>query len=302
MGALRHINKVLVSLDLTDIDLHVINYASALSRIFDIEKVFFVHAIQAYDLERKGKKLDDIRSSLVQTIHNKIDDAVNRQFSVNTQTKVITKIEEEDASQGVLEVISQEEVDLTLIGQKYGENREVRYAKKIAAKAESDLLFIPEDPPDNIQNIFCAVDFSEDSEKAFQKALEMARETGAKLSCYYVHDYHKTFFPAETDQALSSIEKKTGKAWEKYIAKFDVQPTQVDCRFDINEKLNNSAEKIYSEAFNAGADLIVVGAKGQTGSSTSLLGNITENLMHIDNEIPVMIIQNPEKKKLWSLF
>ncbi|WP_462316986.1 universal stress protein [Marinilabilia sp.] len=302
MEAIRHIKKILVSLDLTDIDVHVINYASVLSRIFDIEKVFFVHAIQAYDLERKGKKLDDIRRSLTQTIHNEIDDTVKQQFSQRTQTKVITKIEDEDASQGVLEVISQEEVDLTLIGQKYGENREGRYAKKIAANAESDLLFIPEESSDKIQHIFCAVDFSEDSEEAFQKALEMARETDAKLSCYYVHDFHKTYFPAETDQALASIEKKTEKASEKYLAKFELKPSQVDCRFDVNERLTNSAEKIYSEAFDAGADLIVVGTKGQTGSSTSLLGNITQNLMHIDHEIPVMIIKNPEKKKRWSLF
>ena len=302
MGAIRHIKKILVSLDLTDIDVHVINYASALSRIFDIEKVFFVHAIQAYDLERKGKKLDDIRQSLTQSIHNEIDDTVRQKFNENTQTKVVTKIEEEDAARGVLEVIGQEEVDLTLIGQKYGENREVRYAKKIAAKAESDLLFIPEESPDEIQHIFCAVDFSEDSEEAFHKALEMARETDAKISCFYVHDFHKTYFPAETEQALASIEKKTEKAWEKFLAKFELQPSQVDFRFDISEKLYNSAEKIYSEAYDAGADLIVVGTKGQIGSSTSLLGNITENLMHIDNEIPVMVIKNPKKKKFWSLF
>ena len=92
MGAIRHIKKILVSLDLTDIDAHVINYASVLSRIFEIEKVYFVHAIQAYDLERKGKKLDDIRRSLIHTIHNKIDETINRQFNENTQTKVITRL------------------------------------------------------------------------------------------------------------------------------------------------------------------------------------------------------------------
>jgi len=47
--------------------------------------------------------------------------------------------------------------------------------------------------------------------------------------------------------------------------------------------------------------LIIVGTKGQTNSVISLLGNLTENLMRMDTEVPVMIIKN-KKRKGWNLF
>ncbi|MCF8363087.1 MAG: universal stress protein [Prolixibacteraceae bacterium] len=302
MGAVRNINKILVSLDLTEIDAQMIDYASFFSRTLKIDKIYFVHAIQAYDLGRKEKKLNEIKSSLNQTIRDEIDSIVNHRFGEKTRTEVITKIEDENAAQGILKVIREKQIDLTLIGQKYGEDREGKYAKEIAANAESHLLLVPEEPPYKIDHIFCAVDFSEDSEEAFQKALDMSKTTGASLTCYYVYDIRKVYFPGATDQSLATLEKKFNKKCEKFLAKFDLSLSDVNPRFNVNEKLNNSAEKIYTQAYDDGANLIVIGTKGKPGSVISLLGNITENMMHIDTEIPVMIIKNRKKKNSGSLF
>ena len=302
MGAVRNINKILVSLDLTEIDAPMIDYASFFSRVLKIDKVYFVHAIQAYDLGRKEKNLNDIRNSLNATIRNEIDSIVNHRFGEKTKTEVITKIEDENAAQGILNVIREKGIDLTLIGQKYGEDRENKYAKEIAAEAESDLLLVPEEATHKIEHIFCAVDFSKDSEKAFQKALDMSKTIGARLSCYYVYDIRKVYFPAATDQSLTSLEKRFYKKFEKFLSRFNLSLSDVKPRFNVNEKLDNSAEKIYTKAVDDNADLIIIGTKGQPGSVISLLGNITENLMHIDTEIPVIIIKNPKEKGFWSVF
>jgi nucleotide-binding universal stress UspA family protein len=302
MGAVRNINKMLVSLDLTGIDAPMIDYASFLSRVLKIDKVYFVHAIQAYDLGRKGKKLNEIKNSLNQNIRDEINSIVTQRFGEKTQTEVITKIEDENAAQAVLEVIRKKEIDLTLIGQKYGEDRENKYAKEISAKAQSDLLLIPEEATHKIEHIFCAVDFSKESEEAFRKALEMSKTVGARLSCYYVYDIRKMYFPLATDQSYASLEKRFYKKFEKFLTKFDVHLSDVKPRFNVNDKLDNSAEKIYTHAFDDDADLIIIGTKGQAGAVISLLGNITENLMHIDTEIPVMIIKNRNKKRFWGLF
>jgi nucleotide-binding universal stress UspA family protein len=301
MGTVANLNKMLVSLDLTEIDEQMIGYASFLSKKLGVGKVYFVHAIQAYDLGRQGKKKADVRSSLSNTIRSEIDNIVNERFQESVRTEVITKIEDEDAAHGVLEVIEREKINTTLIGQKYGENREGKYAREISAEAHSDLLLVPEEPPYQLNNIFCAVDFSKESEEAFRKALDISRHTGAKLSCYYIYDIRKMYFPAATDQALSSLEKRFEKKCKKYLAKFGLQPSQVQRLFNVNDKLTGQAEKLYRKAEEAEADLVIVGTKGQTNSVISLLGNITENLMRMETEIPIMIVKN-RKKKSWSLF
>lgn len=110
------------------------------------------------------------------------------------------------------------------------------------------------------------------------------------------------YFPLATDQSLASLEKLFYKKLEQFLAKFDLSLSDVKHRFNINDKLNNSAEKIYTQAVDDEADLIIIGTKGQPGSVISLPGNITENLMHIDTEIPVMLIKNRKKKGFWGLF
>jgi nucleotide-binding universal stress UspA family protein len=93
-----------------------------------------------------------------------------------------------------------------------------------------------------IEHIFCAVDFSKEPEEAFQKALDMSKSIGARLSCYYVYDIRKVYFPGATDQSLASLEKQFHKKFKKFLTNFDLSLSDVKPRFNINDKLNNSAE------------------------------------------------------------
>ncbi len=302
MVNIRNIKNMLVSLDLTDIDVRMIEYAYFLSRTFKIDKIYFVHIIQAYELGHKEKKLKEIQNSINQKIQNDIDHIYDHHLDKATQTEVITRIENENAAQGVVNLISEKNVDLTLIGLKQGEDRKGKYAKEISAKAGSDLLLVPEEPENKIKHIFCAVDFSDKSEEAFQRALDLAKATGARLSCYYVYDIRKEYFPGGTNQSQSALEKKINRRYKKYLSKFNLNLSNVNPSYNINEKLDNSAEKIYAHSYNNNADLIIVGTKGRIGSKISLLGNITANLIHIDTEIPVMIIKKHKNKRRWSIF
>ena len=303
MNNIENLNKMLVSLDLTEIDSSLIQYASFLSQTLETDKVFFVHAIQAYDLpDKSNKKFPDLNTSLSKTIQEEINSVVTNHFKRNTKTEVITKIENEDAADVILDIIEKEDIDIALIGQKYGEDREGRYGHKIATSAKSDLMFIPEQPKSSVNNILCAIDFSKDSEKAFKRALDVSRATQAKLTCFYIFDTSKSYFPASTQQTSSAIQKESEKKFEKFLKKFDLTPDDVQGEFEINDKLSSQAEKLYKKAEEIDADLAIIGAKGKTSVVTSLLGNVTENLRKMEKDIPVMIMKNHGKKKNWLSF
>jgi len=300
MNHIENLNKMLVSLDLTEIDSSLIEYASFLSQTLETNKVYFVHAIQAYDLpDKSSEKFPDLHTSLSKTIQEEIDSVVTNHFKRNTQTEVITKIEDEDAANVILDIIDKENIDLTLIGQKYGEDREGRYGHKIATSAHSDLMFIPEQPDLTINNILCAIDFSKDSEKAFKRALDISKVTGAKLTCYYIFDISKSYFPASTQRSSMAIRKQFEKRFNKFLKKFDLSSDDVDGVFEINDKLTSQGNKLYEKAKIIDADLAVIGAKGKTSAVTSLLGNITETLRKMEKSIPIMIMKNHKKKNNW---
>ena len=294
------INKVLVCLDLTKIDEHLIQYASFISQTLNVDKVTFIHIIQAYDLpDRSGKELPQIETSLNKNIKEEIGEISNSKFQKETKIDVITKIEDEDAANIIIDFVKKEEFDLVLIGQKFGQDREGRYGQKIAASIDTDIMFVPQGAPLSFENIFCAIDLSKDSEKAFALANNFARKTGKRLSCYYIFDTSESYFPASTLQSYSALENKAQKKFKKFLKKRDIKEKEVNFYFTVEAEAENQAKKVYEKAKTLNASMIVIGAKGNTNKVTSLLGNITENFRQIEKEIPVLIIQNPDKKGLF---
>jgi len=287
---------LLVCLDLTEIDQYLIQYASFIGEALHVERVVFLHAIQAYDLpDKKSKKYPDLETSLSQTIRREIHNAVSEQFHTDIRTEVVTKIEDEDAADMIIDFTSKEPVDLTLVGQKFGEDRAGRYGQKIATQAKSDLMFVPESPELSVEKILCAIDFSSNSERAFQRALDIRRVTGAQLTCHYIYDTSKSYFPATTLRSSSNLEKTARKKFRKFLQQFDMTPEDVHCNFDFDDKIKGHAAHINEEAETQKSQLVIIGAKGQAGSETSLLGNVTENIRRMDVEMPVMIMKNTGK-------
>ncbi len=293
MSSIKNLNTMLVCLDLTEIDRYLIEFASYLSQTLAMDKVIFFHAIQAYDLpDKSSKKFPHLETDLSTKIKAEINSVVSSHFKRKINTDVITRIEDEDAANVIIDFTRKEDVDLALIGQKYGEDRSGHYGHKIAAEALTDLMFIPEEPDLKLDKVLCAVDFSRNSEKAFRRALDIAQSANSKLICHYLYDTQKSYFPATTIRTKGVLEKKARKRFGKFLKKFDLTQDDIELKLRVNEEFKSQAEKLYEEAEALDVDLLVVGAKGKTSVVTSLLGNVTERLRKMEKQMPVMIMKN----------
>ena len=298
MSNIKNLNTLLVCLDLTEIDRYLIEYASYLSQTLEMDKVIFFHAIQAYDLpDKSSKKFPDLETDLSTKIKAEINSVVSSHFKRKINTDVITRIEDEDAANVIIDFTRKEDVDLALIGQKYGEDRSGHYGHKIAAEALTDLMFVPEEPDLKLDKVLCAVDFSRDSEKAFRRALDIAQSTDSTIICHYLYDSSKSYFPATTIRTKGVLDKKVHKRFRKFLKKFDLTPDDIELRMRVNEEFKSQAEKLYEEAASLEVDLLVVGAKGKTSVVTSLLGNVTERLRRMEKQMPVMIMKNVKTRE-----
>ena len=298
MSNIKNLNTLLVCLDLTEIDRYLIEYASYLSQTLEMDKVIFFHAIQAYDLpDKSSKKFPDLETDLSTKIKAEINSVVSSHFKRKINTDVITRIEDEDAANVIIDFTRKEDVDLALIGQKYGEDRSGHYGHKIAAEALTDLMFVPEEPDLKLEKVLCAVDFSRDSEKAFRRALDIVQSTDSTIICHYLYDSSKSYFPATTIRTKGVLDKKVHKRFRKFLKKFDLTPDDIELRMRVNEEFKSQAEKLYEEAASLEVDLLVVGAKGKTSVVTSLLGNVTERLRRMEKQMPVMIMKNVKTRE-----
>lgn len=300
---LEPVHHILVCLDLTAIDTYLISYAAFMAKTLPARKVTFFHAIQAYDLpERGNRSFPDIETELNQIIRNEMHKSVDSHFKEKCQWEIETRVGYEDAAREITDYIKANEIDLTLIGQKHGEDRQARYSRKIAAEAASDLLFVPQYAEKSIDPILCAVDFSPQSVRAFERALDLSRTWGIELSCYFVCDPARAYFPATTERSASHYLQQAQKAYEQLLKDYDLTSEDIPCRIETDHELTSEAENIYRAAIEGNARLILVGAQGETANVTSLLGNLSESFRLMEKEIPVMITKNPPRKKfpwLW---
>lgn len=298
MDTIKHI---LTCLDLTEIDEHLINYSALTSQIFKVPRVTFIHAIQAYDLPNKSSKsFPEIKDSLNSMIRDEIDSKIDKEFRKNVAVGIEIRIAEEDAAEDVMACIKDLETDLIIVGQKYGEDRQKRYGRKLSAESDCDIMFIPEDPPLEILKVLCAIDYSASSKGAFDRALHLHQNLKSKLICYYIQDTSKSYFPASTSISTSQNLSRAETKHQEFMESFGLDPETFPCMVNAAEELISEGEKLYRTAEEENADLIIVGATGDTATETSLLGNIAETLRRMEKSIPVMIVKDRENKRFFS--
>lgn len=295
---LQPVRRLLVCLDLTAIDTFLISYAAFIARALPAEKVTFLHAIQAYDLpDRANREFPDVETELNAMIREEMHKSVDKNFEETCYWEVATLVGYEDAAREVLDYIAANDIDLTLLGQKFGENREARYGHKIAAEGGSDILFVPPYAEKTIDPILCAVDFSDASAKAFERALDLSRTWGIEMSCYFVFDPTRAYFPATTARSSSHHLQQARKLQEKFFKNYELSAEDIPCHIEIGDQMKSEAENIYNAADKQNARLIIVGAEGDTATVTSLLGNISETFRIMEKEIPVMIVKHQQRRK-----
>ncbi len=291
------IKTILVCLDLTYIDASVVEYAGYMAELMGSEKVYFLHVIQEYDLPDLGGREFPDEEKLYAFIYNQIKEEVDANFKKNIPFGIETRVEREDASTAIVDFISETKTGLVLIGQKYGAYREARYAHKIAAGADCDIMYVPERIETRIQKILCAIDCSKESEAAFQHALDLSDKTGAAIVSYFLYDTAQTYFPATTISSASMQQERSRKNYTKFLERFGLSPESIECHFKELDPTQNQADEVYKAAIDEKSDLIVVGAAGAIASATTLLGNIAENFNKMDKKIPLLIIKNKKTKR-----
>ncbi len=298
------INHILVCLDLTEIDPSMIQYAAYVADLFDAGDVTFIHAIQAYDLpERRRKSFAEVRDSLAQKIREELDELIDESFRKSHSIRVVTRIEQEDAADGILEYIGENGIDLTLIGQKFGEERKGHYGKKIAENAPCHILFVTENPDaDRLKKALCAIDFTEASETAFQVALYLAKHHRIETIAYFVQDRSNAYFPSSTLRSASRKQSLSEQSYHDMLDKYGVDEKDFPCRIETGDSMISEPEKLYNLAEEEDVGLIIVGAQGDTATETSLLGNISETLRRMQTDIPIMIVKDGGQESLLDIF
>ena len=143
-----------------------------------------------------------------------------------------------------------------------------------------------------MRRLLVAYDGSDNSKRALQYVVDLARDTGMALQVHVVNVQHEPIIygeyvtPAMIDELNNSLMAKSRSVLDEAAAM--LQAGGLTC--ETHTQLGNVAEQINDAVKRLGCDTVVMGTRG-LGSFTGLvLGSVANRVIH-EVSVPVLLVK-----------
>ncbi len=302
------INRVMVCLDLTELDETLIAYTEMISKIFDVNAVYLHHVAKTLDLpEKVAEKYPDLLAPSDEVIERRIREMAEKYFKNNDACSCDIVVREGNPTDKILRWSEIKEIDLIVMGRKLSLKGSGVLPGELAKVAHCSLLFVPENAKLQINKVLVPVDFSKTSGFAFQEALDIRKATNCQLTIQNSYDvpsgYHTI---GKSYEEFAEIMKE--HAYEDaitFLKRNQASPDDVKMIFTLDDE-RDPAERAYEIADSMDADLIIIGSKGRTGIASLLLGSVADKMTQCNASIPLLVVKVKKEnmgflETLWRL-
>ncbi|MEX0811935.1 MAG: universal stress protein [Chitinophagales bacterium] len=282
------IKKILVALDLSEIDNRLIEYAAFLANELALEKVYFIHNIRKYAIgDLFEEELKDV--NLDEVIGDELNEQVATGFKSDTPWEVL--ISEDTYTESLISYIANKySIDLMLLGNKNNVKGTGQLTGKLIRMLKCPVLSLPASSPIKLEQVWVGTDFSTASEKSFRYAFELSKEIPLKLSAVHVYNLPLQFAPYVPQESMVlKVEKHVQEKFSRFIKRLkydkEIKPVIIPGR-DAT-----IAEKIIEKANRSGVDLLIVSDKGENTFSHLIIGSVADDLFDQELNVPLMIVK-----------
>lgn len=148
-----------------------------------------------------------------------------------------------------------------------------------------------------ISKILVPSDGSKTSQKAAAYAVNLAKQLNASIIALSVID--KRLFMGQTipasktkRQMVESVEDYLQEVAEGYVGDIKKLCDKSGVASTLSIKVGYPVEEIVKEAKRLKANLIVMGSRGRSALSATVLGSVSYGVIHNDKSIPVLIVRD----------
>jgi nucleotide-binding universal stress UspA family protein len=294
---MKPIKRLLVGLDLTEMDEKLIRYAGMLTQILNCDTVYFVHIQRNLEIPEAIKsQYPDLAAPMDELIQHQIKQKLKEHWVASSDCETIIEVKEGNPADQIVRWTRLKSVDMMIMGKKTSLSGSGIVPKKIAKLLTTSLLFVPEEANDQLQNLFIPIDFSRFSGRAMHYAYELSKVLKGKLTVQYVYHvptgYHKT--GKSFDEFADIMRNHAQNDMKRFLTENEVPESEVQLVYNLN-KDGNAATQIYETALNNQADLVVMSSKGRSGLASVMIGSVTEKMIDKIKKIPLLILKDEKE-------
>ncbi len=287
------LKRIVVSVNLTDLDEEVVRYASIVSRIMEADSVYFVHVADTLDLpEDLAEQYRDVLAPVDETIEHEIRHLIDDYFPHGEGTLVSINVLQGKPTDELIRYGKQKDADLIVVGKPEGPSRKINLAK-VAEISASSVLCVPNDADIKIDKIAVAIDFSDHAKMALSQATKFYKE-GEDVTIYGHHVYQIPKGYSKTGKSYEEfsqiMEENAKKESKKFFDSNDLREDVCEMRYQLSEDAKIDDE-LFGFAQQKDVDLMIVGTRGRTAAASILLGSVAERLLEYRTNIPLFIVK-----------
>lgn len=288
-------DKILVGLDLSDIDAELIKAASFVSTTFRSKEIFFYNVIRDFHLpEEVVKEFPALMEQLIVDRKQEMKARVDQYYSFPEGIKVHYMVKQGLPTKKIMKFADEKKIDLIMVGRKPKPKSGGVMINRFARRASCSLLIVPKDFKYTMERLFVPIDFSDYSVNAMEQAVAIAASNAKKVKIIAQNvfnvpqGYHYT---GKSYKEFASIMMENArKDYLKFIKQIDTKNIEIEPIYSL-DRHDDVISVIFHTAKKYLADMIIIGAKGRNAATALFIGTNAEKLVQIDSEIPLMVVR-----------
>lgn len=289
--------KVMVALDLSKTDESVLEYTNYLLSKIGSVKLYCVHIEPDFEVpneikEKYGSEFE--MESLDEKMRHRMEDITRKALHNRTDIELDFEVIEGAPFEKLLHWAKVKDADLLVVGKKKISEGSGIVAKKVARQTDSSVLFVPQTAQSQITKILVPIDFSKNSAKALQTAVELAAVCGGAkvvaLNIFDIPTVNYYYIGQNYGQFTALILENAQNAYDIFMQKYEIDKTKVEAVFEENIYLS-PAKHINEYARKHEVNFMIMGAKGHSAMEVFFYGSVTESLLTYNEDVPLLVIR-----------
>lgn len=296
-------HKILVCLDHSKFDISLIRVVNKICEMGPRE-ITFVNIIRDYEIpDEVVEAFPDFMENAIQERKKVIEATITKHFKW-PEIDVDVQVKHGQPAKTILKVASKRNIDLIISGKKQNSLGIVR--SRLARRADcSFLLIAKESLPNFVERVLVPIDFSEHSRMAIERAVSFVDLVPNRVEIFAQNVFHVPtgyHYTGKSYKEFVEIMKANAmKNFESFIKTVNINGKEIKSIFSLNDN-DNFVSDIKDEAENLKVSLLIIGAKGQTATSSLLIGSRAERLVMMDTNSSILVVRSKGQRSGFKEF
>lgn len=289
--------RILLALELGRTDETLLNYLDFLAGTFKVTDVAIYHVIPKVTLMGNELKSSPVLGDF--KINNEVIKAltleIENQFKGHKDTDVVFDIREGDPLEQLINEDKLLEPDIVMVGKNPSTSSHGIMVKNIVRRVQAHTWIVPKGAPAKIKHILVPIDFSPNSIRALKAAVEFRDKINHPVKITAIHVYDTPDFSAykigrNEEQLNEMIRENKEEAALNFITSNVGEHEKINIVLQERKKPGvGHYIRDYAETKNV--NLIIMGAKGHSKVELLLMGSVTEKVISLDHQIPILVVK-----------